>query len=192
MAKKGVKPGTKRGGYSRRSRGELDAAREIRALEAEKLLPSFLEGKRSAFPKDWLSAEMTQKVYLCSFAGLTPSGAARILGVSEKEFLEALKAIPQVQECWDRGQEDIVSLCHVALTHRIRGMKVTEVRRTEKADGGIDTTTITKELPPDIDAVKFFLSNRVVQYQEANPTVAFEGRLDTMLGRLEQMDLFSP
>lgn len=188
MGKRGVKPGEKRGPYKRKDKLSLSEAKKHRQEQAEILLPQFLAVE---WKKDWRSSEMLQKLFLLAFSGLSHVDSAKMLGVSESELLRALQAFPEAKGHWDRGQEEVVTLCHIALTQRIRGMKVTEIRRTEKADGGIDTTTITKELPPDIDAVKYFLSNRVSQYKPTDAASAFEGRLDTMLGRIEQMDLFN-
>lgn len=187
MARKGVKPGTKRGPYKRKDAAGKAEARERRVQEAEILLPQYLITEWSV---DWKSRDLLEKVFLMAFSGLSVAEGAKMLRIEENEFLRALKAFPEVSHQWSRGQEEVVTLCHIALTQRIRGMKVTEIRRTEKADGGVDVTTITKELPPDIDAVKFFLNKRVAQYQESNGSDQFETRLDTMLGKLEQMDLF--
>lgn len=189
MTKRGVKPGSKRTPYKAKSNEEKAVKRAKRISTAEALLPMYLEPERK-WSLEWEDPDLLEKTYLCSFAGLSTASAAKMLQCPEKELIEALKAIPDVSSHWARGQEEIVTLCHVALTRRISGMKTTETRVTTKADGGVETTTVVRELPPDTDAVKFFLQNRVVQYQEFNPASQFEGRLDTMLGRLEQMDLF--
>lgn len=186
---RGVKPGTKRKPYQKKSAEELKKAKEARVAQAEMVLDQYLE-PAYRWTRDWKSTQMHANLYLASFAGLTEARAARVLGVAEKELLEAFKAFPETKSHWDRGQEEIVTMCHLALTQRIRGMKVTETRTTTKADGGVDQTVVVKELPPDIDAVKYFLSNRLPEYQEQSASAQFEGRLDTMLSRIEQMDLF--
>ena len=189
MGKRGVKAGTKRNAYKKKTPEELAELKAKRVQQAEMVLEQYLEPDYR-WTKDWKDSRVLANVYLASFAGLSESKAARILGVPEKELLEAFKAFPETKAHWERGQEEIVTLCHLALTQRIRGMTLTETRTTTKADGGVDQTVIKKELPPDVDAVKFFLNNRVPEYQEQSATAQFEGRLDTMLSRIEQMDLF--
>lgn len=190
MGKRGVKPGTKRNAYRKKTPEELAEAKAKRAVQADMVLDQYLE-PTYRWTRDWKDTRILANVYLASFAGLSEARAARVLGVPDKELLEAFKQFPETKAHWDRGQEEIVTLCHLALTQRIRGMTVTETRTTTKADGGVDQTVVKKELPPDVDAVKFFLNNRVPEYQEQSASAQFEGRLDTMLSRIEQLDLFS-
>lgn len=189
MGKRGVKPGTKRNAYRKKTPEELAEAKAKRAVQADMVLDQYLE-PTYRWTRDWKDTRILANVYLASFAGLSEARAARVLGVPDKELLEAFKQFPETKAHWDRGQEDIVLKCHMSLAKRIDGMTVTEIRRTEKGDGTVDVTTITKELPPCVDSIKFFLNNRVEQYQEINSTSQYESRLDTMLSRIEQLDLF--
>lgn len=189
MARKGVKPGTKRGSYKPKTAEELARAKAAREEAAEMLLPEYLY--RESWSRKWSSPEMLEKAFLLAFAGMTVQSGSKLIGVPETEFLRALDAFPELKGHWLQGQEATVEACHRALLKRIQGVTVRETRTTTKSDGAVERVEIEKELPPDIDAVKFFLQHRVTEYQDASPVDAFEGRLDTMLGRIEQqMDLF--
>lgn len=181
---RGVKKGSKRGAYKRKPEEEKEKARERRVIEAEAVLPAYLH--RPTYTLEWHTEEIAEKVRLLSFAGLTQVDAAKILGVSQEELKQALETFSGIKRAWAKGQEEIVLLAHMAISQRIRGMTVKEVRETWDGEMLQEKTVVYREIPPDIDAVKYFLNNRVDQYKELGSDAPFIGRLDTLLGSLEK------
>lgn len=181
---RGVKKGSKRGSYRKKPEEEKEKSRERRAVEAEAVLPAYLS--RPTYSVDWHTGEIAEKVRLLSFAGLSHMDAAKILGCSVEELKGALGAFGEIGRAWSKGQEEIILLAHLAISQRIRGVKVQEIRETWEGDILAERVVVTREIPPDVDAVKYFLNHRVDQYKDLGADAPFIERLDTLLGGLEK------
>ncbi len=110
--------------------------------------------------QEWLTDEGLLRLEAWARDGLTDEQIAKNMGISRSTLNEWKKKYSDISDTLKRGKEIVDTQVENALLKRALGYKYTETKTVESAKGTV-TTTIEKEVAPDVTAGIFWLKNRL-------------------------------
>lgn len=144
--------------------------------------------------KEWLTDEGLLQLGAWARDGLTNEQIAANIGISRKTLQEWCVKYSDIRDTLKRNKEIIDAQVENALLKRALGYTVTEVKTVESAKGTV-TTTMVKEIAPDVTAGIFWLKNRQrpkwgdkpveKTESEENQSVTFEIVAASTAGRID-------
>lgn len=93
-------------------------------------------------------------------AGLTDEQIAKNIGISRKTLSEWKKKYGYIGDTLKKGKEIVDLEVENALLKRALGYTTTETKVRSVNGDEIETFTTTKEVPPDVTAIIYWLNNR--------------------------------
>lgn len=109
--------------------------------------------------QEWLTDEGLLQLGAWARDGLTNEQIAANIGISRKTLQEWCVKYSDIRDTLKRNKAIIDAQVENALLKRALGYSYTEVKTVESAKGTV-TTTIVKEVAPDVTAGIFWLKNR--------------------------------
>ena len=119
--------------------------------------------------QEWLTDEGLLRLEAWARDGLTNEQIASKIGVSRKTLQEWCVKYGDIRDTLKKGKEIVDIEVENSLLKRALGYKSKEVKTVESAKGMV-TTTIEKDIPPDVTACIIWLKNRRPDKWRDKPT----------------------
>jgi uncharacterized protein YjcR len=108
--------------------------------------------------REW-DKKYVRMAFEVALLGATEKDLAHVFGVSENTIRYWKKEIPAFGDALKKGMERADAKIARSLYHRAKGYSHPDVHITSY-QGVVTVTDITKHYPPDVGAIKFWLTNR--------------------------------
>lgn len=110
--------------------------------------------------KDWLEKDKLLLLQSWARNGLLDEAIAKKIGINKSTLYEWKKKYKDFADALKKGKEVVDIEVENVLLKRALGYSTTETKIETFLNGKTKTTTITKEVPPDVTAQIYWLKNR--------------------------------
>lgn len=117
------------------------------------------EKKRKGKHLIWLREENLAAIKSWARRGLTVEQIAYNMNISKNTLVAWKYKYPEIEEALWMGRETADMIIENALYERAKGITVTETKTT-MGTRGVETVTVEKKIPGDVNAQMFWLKNR--------------------------------